>query len=203
VDRVSGDVLVEEQEDRPGAVRVLPVPGVFRPHSDSLMLADCISHERLGQSASVLDLCTGSGLLAAVAARGGASEVIAVDVSRRAVLAAWINARLNGTRVKAVRGNLFAPVAGRRFDLIVANLPYLPSRRRYAPRGSACAWEAGVRGRVFIDRICAQAGEHLKPRGVLLLVHSSVCGEQETLQALEIGGLTPAVIARHRGPLGA
>ena len=183
-------------------MRLLPLPGVFQPPSDSFMLADQLRRERLGPGVRVLDLGTGSGHLAVVAALAGASAT-AVDVSRRALLSARLNARLNGVRVTALRGDLFAPVAGRRFNVIVSNPPYLPHPDEKLPEhGLARAVDAGPRGRAFIDRICAQVGEHLTPGGVLLLVHSSVCGERETLDALSRRGLQANVVYRHRGPLG-
>jgi release factor glutamine methyltransferase len=183
-------------------VRLLPVPGVFQPPSDSYMLADQLRRERLAPGVRVLDLCTGSGHLAVVAALYGAS-VVAVDVSRRAMVSVWLNGLLNRVRVTALRGDLFAPVAGRRFDVVVTNPPYLPHPEEALPeRGLARAVDAGPRGRAFIDRICADVGEHLEPGGVLLLVHSSVCGERETLEALGSRDLDAAVVFRHRGPLG-
>lgn len=183
-------------------MRLLPVPGVFQPPSDSYMLADQLRRECLGPGVGVLDLCTGSGHLAVVAALAGAT-VVATDVSGRAVLSARLNALLNGVSVTALRGDLFGPVAGRRFDLIVSNPPYLPHPDEDLPqRGLARAVDAGRRGRAFLDRICAQAGEHLTPGGVLLLVQSSVCGERETLEALSARGLRPDVVFRDRGPLG-
>jgi release factor glutamine methyltransferase len=183
-------------------MRLLPLPGVFQPPSDSFMLADQLRRERLGPGVSVLDLCTGSGHLALVAASAGASAV-GIDVSRRAMLSVRLNALINRVHVTALRGDLFAPVAGRRFDVIVSNPPYLPHPDEELPhRGMARAVDAGPRGRAFIDRICAQVPEHLAPGGILLLVHSSVCGEHETLEALERRGLQAEVAYRHRGPLG-
>lgn len=183
-------------------MRLLPLPGVFQPPSDSFMLADQLRRERLGPGVSVLDLCTGSGHLAVVAALARASAV-AVDVSRRAMLSVRLNALLNGVHVTACRGDLFAPVVGRRFDVIVSNPPYLPHPNEELPqRGLARAVDAGPRGRAFLDRICGQVREHLRPGGVLLLVHSSVCGETETLDQLSAHGLAGEVIFRHRGPLG-
>lgn len=183
-------------------MRLLPLPGVFQPPSDSYMLADQLRRERLGPGVTVLDLCTGSGHLAVVAALAGASAV-GIDVSRRAMLSVRVNALLNGVHVTALRGDLFEPVAGRRFDVIVSNPPYLPHPDEELPqRGLARAIDAGPRGRAFLDRICAQVGEYLTPGGVLLLVHSSVCGERETLDALSARGLQSDVVFRHRGPLG-
>jgi release factor glutamine methyltransferase len=167
------------------------------------MLADRLMRERLGPGTRVLDLCSGSGLLAVTAALHGASEVSAVDVSRRAIATIRLNALLNGVRVAALRGDLFCPVGAQRFDLVVSNPPYVPNERDVVPqRGASRAWEAGRTGRSFIDRICAEAGRHLREQGVLLIVHSSVCGEQQTLDALRAGGLHASVVARRRGALG-
>jgi release factor glutamine methyltransferase len=128
--------------------------------------------------------------------------VTVVDVSRRALLTAVLNARLNGVRVRPRRGDLFDPVAGERFDIVVSNPPYLPSST-IPRRGASRAWEGGgVDGRSILERICATVAQHLEPRGTVLLVHSSVNGVSRTLEALEAGGLSADVIARERGPLG-
>ena len=183
-------------------MRLVPLPGVFQPLSDSYMLAEHLRRERLGPGVSVLDLCTGSGLLAVLAAKSGASTV-ATDVSRRALFSARLNAGLRGVSVTALRGDLFAPVAGRRFDVIVSNPPYLPHPDEELPqRGPTRAWDAGPGGRAFLDRICAEVADHLEPGGALLMIHSSVCGEQATVGALSANGLETRVVFRHRGPLG-
>jgi release factor glutamine methyltransferase len=184
-------------------MRLLPLPGVFQPPSDAWMLIRYMEEERLAAGADVLDLCTGSGALAIAAALQGASAVTALDISRRAVAAVRLNALANRVRVTAVRGDLFAAVKGRRFDLIVSNPPYLPGEVTELPRrGLARATEAGPSGRAFLDRIAAQAAAHLTQRGTVLLVYSTVCGEPETLEVLRAGGLSPSVVFRHRGPLG-
>ena len=107
------------------AVRLICLPGVFRPISDSRMLAECVRQES-APGMRVLDLCTGSGVLALTAAKQGA-EVTAVDVSRAAVVNVRLNARINDVRIEALRGDLFAPVAGRTYDLIASNPPYVPA----------------------------------------------------------------------------
>jgi len=167
------------------------------------MLADYVARERLAVDARVLDICTGSGFLAIAAALAGAGEVAAVDISRRAVVAVQLNAAVNGVKVQALRGDLFSPVAGRRFDLILSNPPYLPGDVSELPRrGLPRAWEGGRTGREFIERIAAHAAEHLSERGQLLLVYSTVCGEAKTLELLRAGGLIPSVVLRRRGSLG-
>lgn len=184
-------------------VRLLSLPGVFQPHSDSWLLADSLRHEQLGADTALLDLCTGSGLLGVLAAHRYRCRVTAVDVSVRAVVSARLNAAINGVRVRAVRGDLFDPVGGEQFDVIVSNPPYVPNPRgQTAGRGLARAWEAGLDGRAFLDRICAAAPGHLRHGGVLLLVQSAVCGVEATLQALDARGLRTSLAVRHRGPLG-
>jgi release factor glutamine methyltransferase len=184
-------------------VRLVIPPGVFRPISDTWLLAAALERERLAPGARVLDLCAGSGALAVSAALGAGRDVTAVDVSRRAVAAIRLNAALNRVRVRARRGNLFEAVAGERFDAIVANPPYVPAETDELPtRGLARAWDAGRDGRALLDRICAAAPHHLRPGGVVLLVHSSLLGLEPTAEALRAGGLDVEVAARERGPLG-
>ncbi len=152
---------------------------------------------------TVLDVCTGSGAIAIAAALAGASSVTAVDLSRRAVLAARLNARLNGVRVEAVRGSLLDAVPGRRFDVITSNPPYLPAGDDARPtRGPARHTEAGTTGRVLLDRLIDAAPAHLRPGGVLLVTHSSVNGEEATLERMRAAGLQPSVAERRRGALG-
>jgi release factor glutamine methyltransferase len=179
-------------------------PGVFRPISDTWLLADALDREPLPARARILDLCSGSGALAVRAALGGRRrEVTAVDVSRRAVLTIRLNAALNGVRVRACRGDLFAAVGGERFDAIVSNPPYVPAASDELPsRGLARAWDAGRDGRVLLDRVLAQAPAHLRPGGVLLVVTSSLLGTGATEEALRAGGLEVDIVARERGPLG-
>jgi release factor glutamine methyltransferase len=183
-------------------VRIITLPGVFAPISDSRMLAGALRRETLPERARVLDLCTGSGLLALTAARRGA-RATAVDVSRRALLTVQVNARLNGVRVRTVRGCLFEPLGRERFDCIVSNPPYVPSTQESLPTsGASRAWEAGTDGRVLLDRIIAEAPERLRPGGVLLLTHSDLIGAQETLDRLAAAGLEARVVERRRGALG-
>lgn len=184
-------------------MRLLSLPGVFRPLSDTWMLAEALRSETLTRHARVLDLCTGSGAVAIAAAQRGAREVTAVDVSRRAMLSVRLNAAANGVRVRPRRGDLFDAVGGRRFHAITANPPYVPSLEDEVPEaGRERGWDAGHDGRIVIDRICAEAPAHLEPGGFVLLVHSSVNGIERTCDALAAAGLEPDVVLRRRGPLG-
>lgn len=183
-------------------MRVITVPGVFQPRSDTWMLVDAVRALAPPPGAKVLDLCTGSGVIAVAAAMLGAS-VTAVDISRRALVSAWLNARANGVRVRPRRGDLFAAVAGERFDLVVANPPYLPAATDDLPGGGpARAWDAGRDGRALLDPICAVVNEHLEPGGAALVVHSSLCDVERTIQELAARNLRADVVLRRRGRLG-
>lgn len=182
---------------------LLTLPGVFAPISDSWLLAEAVEREPLGPGTAVLDLCTGSGVLAVAAARSGA-RVTAVDVSRRALASAKLNAWRHGVEVRVRRGDLFGPVGGEQFDLVVSNPPYVPSPAPAVPRrGAARAWAAGPDGRVVLDELCDRVPAHLRPGGAVLLVHSSLIGADATLDRLRRAGLAEAaVVRRRRGPLG-
>jgi release factor glutamine methyltransferase len=184
-------------------MQLLTLPGVFRPISDSRLLARLAAQEPIGPGSEVLDVCTGSGIVALSAAATGAATT-AVDVSRRAVLTVRCNAFRLGQRVDVRRGRSYGPVSGRRFDLITSNPPYVPSASDALPTsGPARAWEAGPDGRAVLDELCEGSLAHLRPGGSILLVHSSLIGEHATISRLERAGLERVeVIARERGPLG-
>jgi release factor glutamine methyltransferase len=184
-------------------MRIARLPGVFRPRSDTWLLAAVLRRQPQLRGGAVLDVCTGTGAIAIVAALAGARFVTAVDVSARAVLTARINARLNGVRVEAIRGSLLDAVPGRRFDVIVSNPPYLPAEDDALPaRGRARHTEAGTTGRTLLDRLIDAAPAHLAPGGVLIVTHSSVNGEDATLARMRAAGLEPSVAERRRGALG-
>jgi release factor glutamine methyltransferase len=176
--------------------------GVHSPLSDTRLLIAAMLE--LGvDGAGVADLCTGSGAVAIAAAENGAGRVLAVDVSRRAVLAARLNAALNRCSVEVRRGDMLSALGSERFDLIVANPPYVPAETDVLPRHSArTALDAGRDGRVLIDRICRHAAGCLRPGGSVLIVHSSVCGEDRTRALLAEHGLRASTLVRAAGPLG-
>jgi ribosomal protein L3 glutamine methyltransferase len=125
----------------------------------------------------ILDLCTGSGCLAILAALAYLdAEVDAADISADALDVARRNvaAYLLEGRVHPVESDLFAALPGRRYDLILSNPPYvdaasmrsLPDEYRKEP---ALALAAGVDGLDIVRRILGGARRHLAPKGVLVV----------------------------------
>jgi release factor glutamine methyltransferase len=180
-------------------MRGVVLPGAFRPRSDTWLLAEAASAERV--NGRILELCAGPAFAGIAAARAAGAHLTTVDVSRRAVLNARLNARLNGVSIDARRGDLLGAVRGERFDLILANPPYVPGPPPPA-RGAARATDADADGRAILDRICAEAPAYLNAGGALLLVHSEVSGTDATLEAMAAKGLDADIVERRRGPLG-
>jgi SAM-dependent methyltransferase len=106
-----------------------------------------------------LDLGTGNGYHALFAA-SHADHVTAVDINPRALRFAQFNALLNGADIDFREGNLFEPVAGETFDLIVSNPPYVVS-----PENEITYRDAGLPGDSFSELIVRQAPGYLAPGG--------------------------------------
>ncbi|MGX9429158.1 MULTISPECIES: 50S ribosomal protein L3 N(5)-glutamine methyltransferase [Bradyrhizobium] len=125
---------------------------------------------------TVLDLCTGSGCLAILASRSFPNaDIDAVDVSKDALAVAARNVRDYGLedRLTLHQGDLFKPLVGRRYDLIISNPPYvdalgmasLPRECRAEPK---LAFDGGADGLDIVRRILDEAPQHLTPEGGLL-----------------------------------
>jgi len=126
--------------------------------------------------AHVLDLCTGSGCLAILAARVFPNAAIdAVDLSPDALVLAERNvaAAADGDRIALFQGNLFEPLKGRRYDLIITNPPYvseavmqsLPPEYAHEPRLALAGGEDGLD---IVRQILQAAPHYLTPQGGLL-----------------------------------
>jgi len=154
---------------------------VPRSYLGEILASDLIAEEGYAlvdprRVARVLDLCTGSGCLAVLAAlRFPDATVDAVDLSDDALEVARINVAEHrlADRVRLLRGDLFAPLADARYDLILTNPPYvdasgmagLPPECLHEPR---LALDGGADGLAIVRRIIAEAPRHLAAGGGLL-----------------------------------
>lgn len=173
--------------------------GAQAPKAGSLFL---LRHLDVGDGEEVLDVGTGAGFLAVVAARR-AKRVVATDVVPAAVALVRQNAALNGVgdRVEARLGDCYDPVRGEAFDLIVSGPPQMPTPpERERDDWMARADNGGVDGWAVLDRLIAGAPAHLKPGGRLLVSIFAFLGERKGLAKLEAAGLVARVVARETQP---
>ncbi|MDB4940539.1 MAG: Protein-N(5)-glutamine methyltransferase PrmC [Labilithrix sp.] len=150
---------------------------VPRPDTETLVDVALARSSHVSMSMRQLDLCTGSGCVAiAMARERPTAQVSASDLSEGALAVARDNAlRLGAYNLAFYMGDLFAPFAGRRFDVITANPPYIPSGeiaelmpdvREHEPR---LALDGGADGLDLVRRIVEAAPAHLVDGGVLAL----------------------------------
>jgi release factor glutamine methyltransferase len=165
-----GRVALEEIDGVPLVV----LPDVFNPavYRTGTLLARAVEswtppEESRLEDIRVLDVGTGSGVGAVFGARRG-FQVVAVDINPEAVRCARINALLHHLeeRIDSRQGDLFSPVAGERFDLVLFNPPFF----RGEPAGDLDrAW----RGTDVLDRFAAGLPDALTPSGTALLCLST------------------------------
>ena len=167
---------------------------VYEPAEDSFLFAMNLD---VKEGEQVLDMGTGCGILGIIAAKK-ASEVVAVDINPYAVRCIRENAKRNNVRSKMVfiQGDLFAPLSEKaKFDVILFNVPYLPTEENEAHSWIGHAWAGGATGREIIDRFIPEASKHLKPTGHILLMQSTLSCVDKTLTTFKKYGLEANVIA--------
>jgi methylase of polypeptide subunit release factors len=141
---------------------------------------------------AMLDLCCGSGIHALLAA-AHAVQVTAVDINPRAVLCTAFNAKLKGlSNLKALEGDLYAPVEDRRFDLITANPPFVP-----APVQKVGFRDGGPSGEEVQRRIIEGLPRHLAPGGTAQMVTEFGENDDDPLERRLRRWLGPAPIDIH------
>ena len=130
----------------------------------------------VGDPPGILDLCTGSGCLAILAALRFGGRVDAVELSADALAVARENVAVYNLedRVRLLQGDLFEPVRGERYDLIIANPPYVASGEvdAFSPEYKSepvLAHLGGTDGLDLVRRILEGASQHLNPEGTLVM----------------------------------
>lgn len=176
-------------------IEVTPDVLIPRPETEGLVeIALAELADRGNAEPTVLDVGTGSGCIAlALAHELPAARVVAIETSSAALAVAHRNAqRLALGSIEWIEGQWLAPLAERRFDVIVSNPPYVRSDDphlhsgdvRFEPRG---ALDGGPDGLDAIRVLAREAGAHLAPSGLLVLEHGADQAETVTAVLAEAG----------------
>lgn len=149
---------------------------VLAPRMETeLLVEEVIKISQSIKNCEILDIGSGSGAIAVSIAKNSKAKVTGVDVSKQALQVATNNAKKNAVKVEFIESNLFNSLKkGRKFDIIVSNPPYIPSKdieklseevKKYDPR---LALDGGEDGLDFYRDIILEAPKHLKKDGILI-----------------------------------
>ncbi len=174
--------------------QVMPDVLIPRPETEGLVEI-ALAHLSAGEAIapSVLDAGTGTGCIAiALAHERPDAQVAGVEYSDVTLAVARRNAERLGASVEFLQGEWLEPVAGRHFDVIVSNPPYVRSDDPHLNQGDAhfeprAALDGGPDGLDAIRVLAARAGAHLAPGGLLALEHGADQAEAVTTVLTEAG----------------
>ncbi|MES2049140.1 MAG: methyltransferase [Pseudomonadota bacterium] len=167
----------------------LVYPNTFWPFTDSQPL---VQNFRIKSGDSVLDVGTGSGVIAVFACYQGAAKVLAVDINPAALKSARYNAKAHGFNklMEVRRSNLFEKIDREQFDVITANLPF-----RNKPAHDVVAssqWDTDFQTNIQFFK---EVGAHLKPGGRIYFAHSNFGAVKEIRKLAKDAGFTVRLMA--------
>ena len=137
--------------------------GVYEPAEDSYLLIKALE---IKGNENVLDMGTGCGIIALHLAKKGC-RVVAVDINEKAIENAKKNAKANGLKIDFRKSNLFEAI-NEKFDIIVFNPPYLPTK------GEDLAWDGGKDGIEVVRKFLKKAKKYLEKNGSIYIILSSL-----------------------------
>jgi release factor glutamine methyltransferase len=157
---------------------------VYEPQEDSYLLLEQVKKLAHGR---VLDMGTGSGILALAAAeKDDVREVVAADIDSEAVKELR-NRKLK--KIKIVQSDLFMNIGGS-FDVIIFNPPYLPDEER----DDDVALAGGKKGHELIEKFLHGAKDYLNKNGFILIVFSNMTGKEDVDRIIKQEGYSPELL---------
>ena len=149
---------------------------VLIPRPDTeVLVEEVVKLARTVNASSILDLCTGSGAIGIALSKETNAEIVATDISKKALEIAEKNSKLNKAEVKFIQGNLFENIPKEnKFDIIVSNPPYIETKTietlsEEVKKEPKLALDGGIDGLYFYREIAKQAISFLKINGYLAL----------------------------------
>lgn len=170
---------------------------VYEPQEDSLLIAEILEGYDL-KGKKCLDMGCGSGLLAILMAKKG-SIVTAVDVNPEAIKITASNAKANNVKIKTIKSNLFSALNDS-YDFVAFNPPYLPKSEEDNKSKSKEQWSGGKTGRDVIEKFFKHTKNHLNKNGKIIMVFSSLTGENKIQELAEKSGFSFRMIKRQKIP---
>lgn len=161
---------------------------IYEPAEDSFLIANCI--KKYCKNKKVLDIGTGSGILAETALENNAKEVVALDINKEAVRL------LRKKGINAIKSDLFENVK-EKFDLIVFNPPYLP-KDNMEDAESALATAGGRKGDEILIRFFSGVGRYLNNNGIILFLISSFTPRKKIIETIRKNGLKKVKIGEKK-----
>ncbi len=168
---------------------------VYSPAEDSWLLEKAILKENLKEK-KCLDVGTGSGIQSKAMINAGAESVTAVDINPEAIMVAKKNNSKLKNKITFFEGDLFSFIhnnSSERFNLIAFNPPYVPSEK--------IKWkdtDGGKNGREIIDIFLKEFFHFLAPKGVLLLLVSSLNKPEEIISILKKKKMSVFVVEKQK-----
>ena len=159
---------------------------IYEPAEDSFLLAEQIKF--FAKNKKILDMGTGSGILAQEAKKSGAKEVLAADINKES------KDFLKNKKIKFIHSNLFSNTKGK-FDLIIFNPPYLPLDKREDVKSSLIT-AGGRKGDEIIIEFLKQSKKHLNKKGIILIVLSSLTPKKRINQLIRKNTMAKKVLAK-------
>jgi len=156
------------------SLKIYVEDGVYEPAEDSYLLIKALE---VKGNEKILDMGTGCGIIAVHLAKKGC-KVVAVDINEKAVENAKKNAKANGLKIDFRKSDLFEAI-NEKFDLIVFNPPYLPTK------GEDLAWDGGRDGIEIIKKFLEDAKNYLERDGMIYIVLSSLCNIEKLKKLFE------------------
>ena len=161
---------------------------IYEPAEDSYLIYREV--KKIARDRKVLDMGTGSGILAIGAKRGGAREVFACDINKESV------EHVKKKGINAFESDLFSNVKGK-FDLIVFNPPYLPEDKR-EDKESRLITTGGKHGYEIVLKFLENADKHLNSGGQMLILASNLTGLDKIEKLVKQKGYKKEILASQK-----